>query len=340
MQMFRRLMVALMVLALAGCGIGGSNPAPTAPPTTAAKATPTESAEATEEPEATEETEPTSKPSTGGSAGTIPAPPQSEPYVKGTDPTIDIALAAVEEQINNGDVAFTETEFYISSATASEIEDFYDDEMPGAGFDGPKQAQDQDIGKVLGYPTSDASKVAVVGAFDLQTAGIPGLIVITTVGEPKTSGGARATPTEESGSSGGSTGGGDAIGGDLGDIPAPPNSEPYAQGADPVADIFVSTFTETVAAGFEENGAAKKGQAEFVTTDDAAAIKDFYDQEMEALGWTVQPQTPNDNAQILNYIKTDGASPEIAVVMSVDLSTLNPASEGQTLVIVLLAGAK
>ncbi|HEY1014607.1 MAG TPA: hypothetical protein VGE07_17995 [Herpetosiphonaceae bacterium] len=337
MQMFRRFLVALMVVALAGCGIGGSNPSPTAPPTTEAKATPTEKAEATQEPEATEEPEATAKPSTGGSAGAIPAPPDSEPYVKGTDATVDIALETVEQQINSGDVAFSETQFYISTATAKEIEDFYDDEMSGAGFDGPKQSQDQDIGKVLGYPSADGTKVAVVGAFDLQVTGVQGLIVITTVGEPKTGGGSSSAPTEESGS--GSTGG-STVAGDIGDIPAPPSSDAYSEGDDPIADIFVSTFTDTVASGFEENGVAKQGQAEFVTTEDGAAIKDFYDKEMEALGWEAQPQTPNETAQILNYVKADGANAQLAVIMSVDLAEINPASKGKTLVIILLAGPK
>lgn len=268
--MLKRLSVMLLMLvSLAACG--GATATITPPPTATTAATATPRPTATTAPTATTEA------STGGPEGTVPQPPNSEPYVKGNDPIVDAAISAMEvefqNQLKTSGLNMQPLTYYVSQDTADNITAFYDDEMGNYGWDAPGQTQDQDFGKIQVF-TAGASKAALIGVLDLSKAApsLKGLIVFTTVAE-QGSGGTAPQPTADTSGSSGST--------DMIDIPLPPGAEAYKEGDDATLDLMVKTFQDS----FKENlgdSSTLVGQAAFIYDGPFSDITKFYNDTLEA----------------------------------------------------------
>lgn len=330
-MMKRFTLMLLVAVALAGCGIGGAQPTATPPATATARPEPTARPTATEAAAA-----PTEEPSTGGAA-TIPAPPESQAYEAGNDPAIDAAVTAMEQEFakqSGSGLDLEELTFYTSEANLDDVVTFYEDEMPNNGWL-TGETQDQDFGKVLAYVGSDLETVGLIGILDLSKAGSTGLIVFTTQGKSTTGGGSGAVdiPTLEPLPTidvGGSTGG--EVSSDIGDIPTPPNSQPYNEGDDVATDAFVNAFTEAFKGSF---GAGEViGQAEFIVDGTAEDLQAFYDKEMEALGWTSAGPSGATEGQVLSYTRVNGSDVEVALISSANRADYS--SETGLIVIIVL----
>ncbi len=330
--MFKRFMLIMVLgLTLGACG-GAAAPTVTPPPTATARPEPTARPTATPAPTAA----PTAEPS--GAAGSIPAPPDSTPYVAGEDPIVDAAITAMEDQFaaqSGSGINLQDLTFYISTASVDDVVAFYDEEMPNNGW-GTGQTQDEEFGKVMAFIGQDFETIGLIGLLDLSTTGVSdGLIVFTTIGTPEEStGGDRPTATPEE-SSGGNTETPD----DIGDVPAPLDGELYEAGSDSITDSFLEGFSKGFQQSFDgQSGMQLFGQEEFITTASQEEIKDFYEQEMTALGWTLAAPTDDPQAQILNFTRLDGAKVEVAVVASIDRSTFG--SNSDRLVVIVVAGTE
>jgi hypothetical protein len=260
------------------------------------------------------------EPATGGDVS-IPAPPDSEAYKAGDDPAVDAAVTAMETEFakqSGTGLDLEDLTFYTSSSSVDDVVTFYEAEMPNNGWV-TGQTQDQDFGKVLAYVASDLETVGLIGILDLEKAGASGLIVFTTQGKSTTGGstGGVEVPTLEPLPTidlGGSTGG--ETSSDLGDIPAPPNSELYTEGDDAATDAFVSAFTEAFKGSSGTTNVI--AQEEFIVDGTAAELKTFYDDEMAKLGWTSSDPGNTTEGQVLSYTRVNGSEVEVALISSAD----------------------
>lgn len=270
--------VLLFALVLSGCGIGGDKPTATPPATATARPEPTA------RPTATAIAEPTAAPTSepGGTSGdvSIPAPPNSEPYVAGEDPIVDAAITAMEAEFANqtgSGLDLQDLTFYLSNGKVDDLVTFYETEMPNNGW-ATGQTQDQDFGKVLAYVGKDLTTVGLVGILDLATAGAKGLIIFTTIGTP-TEGGAVLPTTAPV------AGGGGGTGSNANEVPAPPQGTPVVEGQNSSVDLFVSLIKPALEQSLGSNGQLDS-QGTFTTPTSLKDVVSFYQTEMAALGWT------------------------------------------------------
>lgn len=343
--MLKRMMVLLLIaLTLGACGVGGGGAASTAtpPPTATARPEPTARPSATPQPQPT--AEPTKSGSTGA-VGSIPAPPDSTPYVKGEDPIVDTAITAMETEFANQTgtgLNLQNLTFYVSTASVADTVAFYDQEMPNNGW-GAGQTQDQDFGKVMAFIGTDNQSIGLIGLLDLKTTGAAdGLIIFTTIGKPEGGSGGTLPPSGNDGTAtpAGSASGSDTTPTDIVDVPAPPQSEPYTAGSDNLTDSFLEGFSRGFKQSFDGQAGLKLvGQQQFVTSAGQQDIKAFYDDEMVKLGWTGAAPTDNPQAQILNYTRVNGQKVEVAVVASIERSKFST-SNTDTLVVIVVAATE
>jgi len=325
----RTISAILIALALSACG-GSAAPTATTAPTEAPAPTATEEAAA-----------PTEEPSTdpSGAAAEIPAPPQSDPYVKGENEIIDAAIGGMEGEFENQEqqtgLDLEPLTYYLTEEDPQTIVDFYEGEMATYGW-GTGQVEDQTFGKVLVYPSaSELTTIAMIGVLDLSTVdpSMKQSIIFTTVGRLGSGSMPSTDPTPDTG---GSTT--DPMpAGDLSDIPAPPSSEEYQSGDDALTDTFMDSFEKGFAGS--AGSTAVLGKQAYISTATPEEIKTFYDDELTAAGWTSMPTGADTTGgmagtQTLTYANMSAG--EALVIMTVDRSSMGM-GDG-ILVIIIKAG--
>ncbi len=293
MNLKRLAVLMLLALSLAACGVGGQEATPTPPatstprPSPTPRPTPTEAAPPTEAPAPTEDTSgSTDQPPLEDAY--IPAPDNSTPYEKGSDPVVDAAVEAMEQEFENqqqtSGLQLSPLQFYVSDASVDETVDFYNSEMPNYGW-GAGQQQDEDFGKVMVFPSENVvNEIALIGILDLskvEGANLSGQIIFTTVGSLGGGTGSVDTPTAETG---GSTGGNTSSAGN--DLPVPPGGTEVQEGEDSTVDLLISIMNPALQEAAQGENGTISSPVYYKTSATLKDITDFYRSEMQNLGWS------------------------------------------------------
>ena len=112
----------------------------------------------------------------GVSDTTIPAPPSSSEYQKGQDPVLDTMVDSFSQSMATSGTSTT-NKFYMSTASAEEIKNFYTTEMTKRGW---KTIESPSIPDTTSVNFQADNNVAAINMIDLSMAGSTGILVITT----------------------------------------------------------------------------------------------------------------------------------------------------------------